>query len=77
MEWMREHRITELSTRQVEILHVQQCKMGLRASLTALDAEYAAARKRRALEERDREDWSFLRTEPELPSEFDEASTLE
>ena len=77
MEWMREHRITELSTRQVEILRTQQCKMGLRASLAALDAEYAAARKQRALEERDREDWSFLRTEPELPSEFDEASTVE
>ena len=77
MEWMREHRITELSTRQVEILRAQQCKMGLRASLAALDAEYAEARKQRALEERDREDWSFLRTEPELPREFDEASSVE
>ena len=50
LEWMREHRITELSTRQVEILRTEQCKMGLRASLAALDAEYAAARKQRALE---------------------------
>ena len=51
--------------------------MGLRDSLAALDAQYAAATKQRASKERDREDWSFLRTEPELPSEFDEASTVE
>jgi hypothetical protein len=42
-----------------------------------LDKRYADARKRRALEELDAEDWSFLRAEPELPSEPDDASTVE
>ena len=77
LEFMREHRISELSVRQVEIMRTQQCKAGLRRFLAALDKRYAKARKRRALEELDEEDWSFLRTEPELPSEPDEASTVE
>ena len=58
-------------------MRTQQCKAGLRRSLAALDKRYAEARKRRALEELDEEEWSFLRTEPELPSEPDEASTEE
>jgi hypothetical protein len=41
-----------------------------------MDGRYAEAQKRRAAEEQDKEDWAFLREEPELP-EADDASTDE
>jgi len=76
LEHMREHRISELSVKQLEIRRIQQCRGGLRRVLTGLDGRYAEAEKRRAAEEQDEEDWAFLREEPELPK-VDDASTDE
>ena len=76
LEHMREHRISELSVKQLEIRRVRQCRGGLRRTLAGMDGRYAEAQKRRAAEEQDEEDWAFLREEPELP-EGDDASTEE
>jgi len=76
LEHMREHRISELSVKQLEIRRVRQCRGGLRRVLAGLDGRYAEAQKRRAAEEQDEEDWAFLREEIELP-EGDDASTDE
>jgi hypothetical protein len=73
---LREHRISELSVKQLEIRRVRQCRGGLRRTLAGMDGRYAEAQKRRAAEEQDEEDWAFLREEPELP-EVDDASTEE
>ena len=76
LEHMREHRISELSVKQLEIRRVRHCRGGLRRVLAGMDGRYAEAQKRRAAEEQDEEDWAFLREEIELP-EGDDASTDE
>ena len=76
LEHMREHRISELSVKQLEMRRIRQCRGGLWRVLAGLEGRYAEAQKRRAAEEQDEESWAFLREEPELP-EADDASTDE
>ena len=76
LEHMREHRISELSVKQLEMRRIRQCRGGLRHVLAGPEGRYAEAQKRRTAEEQDEEDWAFPREEPELP-EADDASTDE